>query len=131
MSWSGLAGANVTLDALRIQLANAGVSAGTVSALMNSNVTVNQLLTATAAALTAQGVAGAAQATILNTLRTQVTSTALTSFKLGDFMTIASGAENTALASSLNVFQLVTAAAQVANGNNFIDVSTSGSPCPT
>ena len=130
VSWSGLAGANVTLEALRAQLVSAGVSAGTVNGLMNSNVTITQLMTATAAALTAQGVAGAAQATILNTLKAQVTSTALTSFKLGDFMTIATGADNTALASSLNVFQLVTAAAQVANGNNFIDVSDVGIVVP-
>ena len=130
VSWSGLAGAHVTLEALRAQLVSAGVAAGTVNGLMNSNVTITQLMTATAAALTAQGVAGAAQATILNTLRAQVTSTALTSFKLGDFMTVATGADNTALASSLNVFQLVTAAAQVANGNHFIDVSNVGIAVP-
>jgi uncharacterized membrane protein len=97
---------------------------------MNANVTMNQLLTATASALTAQGVVGAGQATILNTLKAQVTSTALTSFKLGDFMTIASGADNMALGSTLNVFQLVTAAAQVANGNNFIDVPNVGITVP-
>ena len=130
VSWSGLAGANVTLEALRTQLVSAGISAGNVNALMNSNVTLHQLMTATASALTAQGVAGAAQATILNTLRAQITSTALTSFKLGDFMTVASGADNMALGSSLNVFQLVTAAAQVANGSNFIDVSNVGITVP-
>lgn len=130
VSWQGLAAGNVTLDALRTQLVSAGVSAGSVTGLMNANLTMNQLLTATASALTAQGVVGAAQATILNTLKAQVTSTALTSFKLGDFMTVASGADNMALGSTLNVFQLVTAAAQVANGNNFIDVSNVGITVP-
>ena len=130
VSWQGLAGANVTLEALRTQLVSGGVSAGTVTGLMNANLTMNQLMTATASALTAQGVVGAAQATILNTLKAQVTSTALTSFKLGDFMTVASGADNMALGSTLNVFQLVTAAAQVANGNNFIDVPNVGITVP-
>jgi uncharacterized membrane protein len=45
-------------------------------------------------------------------------------------MTVASGADNMALGSSINVFQLVTAAAQVANGSNFIDVSNVGITVP-
>jgi len=45
-------------------------------------------------------------------------------------MTVSQGADNTALASELNVFQLVTAAAQVANGNHFIDVSDVGITVP-
>jgi len=130
VSWSGLASSNVTLEALRANLVSAGVSAGSVTGLMNANVTLNQLMTAAASALTAQGPTGAAQAAILNTLKLQVTSTALASFKLGDFMTVASGADNMALGSTLNVFQLVTAAAQVANGNNFINVSDVGITVP-
>ena len=130
VSWSGLAGANITLEALRAKLVSAGVSAGTVNGLMSANLTMNQLMTATASALTDQGVTGATQATILNTLKAQVTSTTISSFKLGDFMTVATGADSTALASTLNVFQLVTAAAQVANGNNFINVSNVGISVP-
>jgi len=130
VSWSGLASSNVTLEALRSNLVSAAVSAGSVTGLMNANVTLNQLMTAAASALTAQGPTGAAQAAILNTLKLQVTSTTLASFKLGDFMTVASGADNMALGSTLNVFQLVTAAAQVANGNNFVDVSDVGITVP-
>ncbi|HTJ77270.1 MAG TPA: hypothetical protein VL337_18065 [Acidimicrobiales bacterium] len=126
VSWSGLAGANVTMDALRTQLATMGFSVGSVSQLMSADMTVAQLMQATAAALTAQGVVGAGQAAILNTLKAQVTSSALTQIHLGQFMTVAQGADNTALASQLNVFQLVTAAAQVANGSHFIDVSDVG-----
>lgn len=130
VSWSGLAGANVTLDALRTQLATMGFSVGSVSQLMSTNLTVAQLMQATAAALTAQGVVGAGQATILNTLKAQVTSSALTQINLGQFMTVAQGADNTALASTVNVFQLVTAAAEVANGSHFIDVSDVGIAVP-
>ena len=130
VSWSGLAGANVTMDAFRTQLAAMGFSVGTVSDLMNANMSVAQLMQATAAALTAQGVVGAGQASILNTLKAQITSSALTQIHLGQFMTVAQGADNTALASQLNVFQLVTAAAQVANGSHFIDVSDVGIAVP-
>lgn len=130
VSWSGLAGAHVTLDAFRTQLATMGFTVGSVSQLLDANLTLTQLMQATAQALTAQGVAGAAQATILNTLKAQVTSSSLVQFKLSQFMTVSQGADNTALASNLNVFQLVTAAAQVANGSNFIDVSDVGISVP-
>jgi uncharacterized membrane protein len=130
VSWSGLAGANVTLDALRTQLATAGFTVGNVNQLMDADLTLTQLMTATAGALTAQGVAGTAQAALLNTLKAQVTSSSLATFKLGKFMTVSQGADNMALGSSVNVFQLVTAAAQVANGSNFIDVSDVGITVP-
>ncbi|HUR24084.1 MAG TPA: hypothetical protein VMZ73_09460 [Acidimicrobiales bacterium] len=129
VSWSGLTTANITLDALRTQLVNGGVSAGTVSELMNANLTMNQLLTATAAAMTSEGET-AGEVAVLNALKAQVTNTTLATFKLGQFMTVASGADNTALASELNVFQFVTAAAQVANGSNFINVSNVGITVP-
>lgn len=129
VGWSGLTTSNITLEALRTQLVNGGVSAGTVSEMMNANLTMNQLLTATAAAMTSEGET-AGEVAVLNALRAQVTNTALATFKLGQFMTVASGADNTALASELNVFQFVTAAAQVANGSNFINISNVGITVP-
>jgi len=130
VSWSGLADANVTLDAFRTQLASAGFTVGNVNQLLDADLTLTQLMTATAGALTAQGVAGAAQASLLNTLKAQVTSTSLATFKLSKFMTVSQGADNMALGSTVNVFQLVTAAAQVANGSNFVDVSDVGITVP-
>ena len=129
VSWSGLTTANVTLEALRTQLVSMGVTAGSVSELMNANLTMNQLLTATAAAMTQEGET-AAEVAVLNALLTQVTATTLTSFQLGELMSVATGADNTALASELNVFQLVTAAAQVANGDNFVNISDLGVTVP-
>ena len=127
VSYQGLAGANVTLDAFRQQLAALGVSAGNVSSLLSSNVTVGQVLQATANALTASG--DAADATVLNNLRLTITNT--TQFKLGKLFQVATGSDNTALASEINVFQLITGAAEVANGSSFIDISNVGITVPS
>ena len=125
VSWQGLAAGNVTLSALQTQLASMGFSVGTVSQLLSTNLTVNQLLQASAAALTAQGtVASLAAATTLTTLRASITNS--TQFTLGQFMHVSQGADNTALASQLNVFQLLTSSAEVANGSNFINISNVG-----
>lgn len=130
VSWQGLVTGNVTLEALRYQLGTMGFSVGTVDELLNANLSLAQLFQATAQALTAQGPTGAAQATILNTLRGQITATTLTTFKLGRFFTVQQGANDMALGSTLNVFQLVSASAQVANGSNLIDVSDVGITVP-
>ncbi|MFN2506895.1 MAG: hypothetical protein ABR540_22230, partial [Acidimicrobiales bacterium] len=82
VSWQGLATGNVTLEALRFQLASAGVSAGTVNEMLTTNVTMAQVFKATADALTAQG--DVANAAIANTLLLQVTST--TQFQLGEII---------------------------------------------
>jgi uncharacterized membrane protein len=126
VSWSGLAGGNVTLEALRFQLASMGVSAGTVSQMLAANITAAQLMQATAQALALQGPTAATSLTALNALRAQITATTLTTFTLGDLMHVSQGADNAALASQLNVFQLVTGAAEVANGSHLIDVSDIG-----
>lgn len=118
VSWQGLATGKVTLSALKTQLAGMGFSVGTTSQLLSAGLTAAQLLQATAQALTAQG--DLANATVLNTIRTQITNT--TQITLGQFIQVAQGAENTALAANLNVFQLLTAAAEVANGSNFVSV---------
>lgn len=126
VSWSGLASGSVTLEALRFQLASMGFAVGTVDELLAADITVAQLAQATAQALALQGPTAAASLTALNALRTQILATTLTTFKLGEFFSIAQGASAAALATSLNVFQLITAGAQVANGNNFIDVPNVG-----
>lgn len=117
-SWQGLASGSLTLSALRTQLANLGFSVGTTTQLLNTNVTLAQLFLAAANALTASG--DVARANVLNALRLAVTGT--NTIKLGNFITIAQGADGTALASSLNLLQLVTGSAAVANGTNLVSV---------
>lgn len=124
-SWQGLAAGDVTLDAFRTALVGMGFSVGNVSDLMSANLTMNQLLQATATALTNEGgVANLALATQLTTLRATITNT--TQFTLGSFMHVSQGADNAALASQLNVFQLLTGSAEVANGSNFININDVG-----
>lgn len=128
-SWQGLVAGDVTLDAFRTQLAAMGFGVGTVEELLDADVTMAQLLQATAGALNNEGgVANAALATQLVSLAASVTNT--TQFSLGDFMHVSQGADNAALASQLNVFQLVTGSAQVANGNAFVEVPDIGVTVP-
>ncbi len=125
VSWQGIAAGDVTLDAFRTSLASMGFSVGTVSQLLAANLTMNQLLQATAGALTTEGgVANLALATQLNTLRASITNS--TQFTLGQFMHVSQGADNAALASQMNVFQLLTGSAQVANGSNFVTINDVG-----
>ena len=130
VSWSGLAGGNITLEALRFQLASMGYSVGTVDELLDTNVNMANLMQASAQALALQGPTAAAQLSALNALRTQITSTSLAVFKLGRFIEVAQGADTAALASKVNIFQLATAAAQVANGSNLVSVDPVGVNVP-
>ena len=120
VSWQGLAAGDLTLSALQTQLASMGFSVGTVSQLLSTNLTVSQLLQAEINALNAQGGSSATVATILGTIKAATTNT--TQFNLGQLIHVSQGADNTALASELNVFQLLTGSAELANGSNFIDI---------
>lgn len=124
-SWQGMVSGDVTLEALRTQLASSGFSVGTVEELLDAEMNVAELLTATAGVLNNEG--GAANLTLATTLVNLAASvTNYTDITLGEFMHIDSGAGTSALNSQLNVFQLLTASAQVANGNAFIDVPDIG-----
>jgi uncharacterized membrane protein len=118
VSWQGLASGSVALSALQTQLATMGFSVGTVSELLSANMTLSQLYLATANALTASG--DVANASIFNTLRLAVTSS--TQMNLGGLMQVAQGSDNAALATTLNLFQLVTGSALLINGTNTLSV---------
>jgi uncharacterized membrane protein len=118
VSWQGLAAGSVALSALRTQLATMGFSVGTVSELLSANMTLSQLYLATANALTASG--DVANASIFNTLRLAVTSS--TQMNLGGLIQVAQGSDNAALASTLNLFQLVTGSALLINGTNTLSI---------
>lgn len=128
VSWQGLASASVTLQALQTQLASMGLSVGSVSSLLSTQMTLAQFYQATANALTAKG--DLANATLLNTLKVAATSSVKMS--LGQFLNIAQGAEGVALGSNFSLFQLVTAAAEASavNGGSFIDVANAGIAVP-
>jgi len=115
VSYKGLADATVGLGALKTAL-----SFGTVNELLTSTITMGQLLTATATVLNNQGTVAALSARDrVNELKSVTTNS--TSFKLGDYIHVAQGSEDKALAGDVNVLQLITAGAELANKNSFID----------
>ncbi|MFP5318148.1 MAG: pilus assembly protein TadG-related protein [Acidimicrobiia bacterium] len=117
VSYNGLASANVTLKALQQQLLNAGLDVGSVDKLLNTSMSLRQLLTATASAL---GPGNPAAAADVNGIALAANSTLMV--KLGDLIEVAQGSDNAALASQVNVFRLVTGSAAVANGTNTISI---------
>jgi len=126
VSWQGLGSGSVTISALQTQLASMGFSVGTVSQLLSANMTLAQLYQATASALTLQG--DTANATLLNTLRVAATSSV--QMTLGGLIHVAQGGENAALSTSLNLFQLVTGSALLANGNTLLTLSNAAITVP-
>jgi len=118
VGWGGLLNGTVTLGALQQQLVNGGLDVGSFDKLMNTNITLAQLYTASASALNNQG--DAADYNIFNTIAGQAKSTQ--SFKLGDYITVEQGGETAALATGLNLFQLLVGSAEIANGNNAVSV---------
>ncbi len=119
----GLANANVSLRALQTALIAGGVSVASVDELLNTDIKVSDLLTATATALTAQGnSAAAAEVNDIPIASIPNTKTV----KLGRLINMSQPGNNSALDAALNVYQLVTGSAQVANGTNFVSVPLTG-----
>lgn len=118
LSYKGLAEGNVTLRQLQ-----AAFGVGTLNELMTSNITMGQLLTATATALNNQGTVAAIDAHN-RVLELQSVTTNTATFKLGDFIEASQGSGDSALDGNLNVLELITAGAEVANKNNLIDAGS-------
>ncbi len=115
LSYNGLAGGNVSLRALQTGLTSLGYTVGSPTQLLTTQVTVIDLLKATASALSASG-----QSTVeVNKLIASSISSSL-KVKLGDLVNLAAPGSSSALDTTLNVFHLVTGAAEVANGSSFV-----------
>jgi uncharacterized membrane protein len=121
VSWQGLAAGEVTLEALRTELAEMGFAVGGVDELLDADLTLAQLFQATANALTTNGDTANA-ALFLGPVGLIAKATSTATLKLGEFITVAQGAEDTALETDFNIFQLVTGGAQVANGTNTVSI---------
>jgi uncharacterized membrane protein len=126
VQYQGLLNANVEalgfLDALKTNLS---LSAGTYDQLLATNVKVSQLLQAMVDVLDAPG----SVATVaLNAIKTSIVGNpSLTLGQLLDLgvwakQPIENGTAETALQAGLNVLQLVSLSAQVANGRNAISI---------
>lgn len=131
IGWQGLASSHITLEALcqELELLDAGVQFGTVDDLLVADITMADLATATANALTKKGETGAA---LLFTQGGGIVakSTNTATFQLGDMIKVAEGAGDSALATEFNVLGLVTGGAMVANGTNAVSIPNIGIAIP-
>jgi uncharacterized membrane protein len=114
LSYQGLANSNVKWRDLQ-----AALGFGTVNEMLTADITMGELLDATATVLNNQGVTSYDVYTDVIRLRDSTTNQQ--KFKLGEMFSIASGYENKILDSDINVLQLITGGAEVANKNTFID----------
>lgn len=118
VSYNGLATGNVTLGGLQNALIASGISVGTMSQLLNTDIKITDLLQATATAL------GTSTATTeINDLLAANLNAAAT-IKLSQLVNVATPSDSAALAGTVNVFQLVNGAAAIANGSNFATVAS-------
>lgn len=114
VGYQGLATAGITLDELRAQL-----GFGTLDQLLAADLTLGQLLNATAAVLTANGSPAAVDVNSLSLVVNKATT-----FQLGNMIAVDQGAQSRALGAQLNVLQLISGTAAMANQNNFLDVGS-------
>lgn len=113
--WNGLATADITLHALAVEL-----GAGTVEELLNTQVTLDELLTAAVNTLPVAPESGPGH-TFLADLNSAVVNmgviTNLQDISIGDLLNIAPGTQFSALDIGLNVAELAMASIQTATSN--------------
>jgi len=113
VSYTGLVGASLSLRQIGLNMpASVGVLSPTQ--LLSTSVSVNNFMLASIAALNAQG--NTTAATVLNNMILNASTTG--TVKLGDFVTVAAGAENAAADASLDVLGLLTSSAMIMEKNS-------------
>ncbi len=117
VGYTGIAAGSLTLGQLQTQL---GV--GTVDQLLDTSITMRDFLNLMADVLNAKGDPASLTARAGVVSLAAVASTT-TSFKLSDLINVATSDGNSAADADLNVLQLATMAAQVANGSNAVSVT--------
>ena len=131
VSYQGLAASEITLEALRQALvANGAVSAGTVDELLDANVTLASLYSAAADANALQGGSSAVTANLDSLASLAAASTTTAGFRFGDLLDIELGQPGTTGAAQLNLLDMVTTAAQVANGTNLFAIQLAAADLP-
>lgn len=113
LDYQGLAAAKVSLLGLKTALGLA-----TIDDLLNASLSLGDLFDATVSALNSQGDAASVTAAgILGSLRGSV-SPSLPALKVGDLLKVDAANAEAAAAAQVNVLQLATVAAQIANANS-------------
>jgi uncharacterized membrane protein len=132
VDYNGLAQTNITaLDFMNALATELGVSAGSYGSLLQSSVTMQQLIQAQINALNGEGNVTGTRLAALNGLlglQSSITGTPTVAlgnlFDLGIWQNEAIGGTNppAALSAGLNLYQLVSLAAQVSNGAHFLTI---------
>lgn len=113
LDYQGLAAVNVTLRDLQIALGLA-----TIDDLLNASLSLGELFDAVVSALNSHGDAASVNAAgTLGSLAGSV-SAALPPLKVGDLLKVDAANPEAAAAAQVNVLQLATVAAQIANANS-------------
>lgn len=126
VGWQGLTTSTFTLSALQQQLINGGLDVGTLDKLLGTDITLVQLYNAMANVMTNQG--NLAQATVLSNMASVASGTP--HLTLAKLFSISDGDGTAALSTAWNVYDLVTGAAEVANGTNFVTIPNAGVTVP-
>ncbi|MBS1159729.1 MAG: hypothetical protein H6R15_2148 [Proteobacteria bacterium] len=118
IAYQGLVGASLSL----LDLVNADASIGTVDELLRLNLSVADLLNLTATALEKKNILGL-DATVIDTVKLLALRTGGDlNLKLGDLIKLSMASGNDAAGAEINLLQLISLAAQVANGKNAISL---------
>jgi uncharacterized membrane protein len=114
--WQGLVDTQISLLGYLNQLAlDVNVSAGNYTQLLNTNISLNQLLNTAITVLQAAGPTTSVAVSGLTGLKAAAGSTSIV---LGQLLQLQSGTVSSALNTNLQVFQLVEAFIQLANSQN-------------
>lgn len=114
VTYQGLATSTITLGALATQL-----GFGSVDTMLTSSISLSQLLSATGTVLSNSDTILGASVSGLAALVLSGTN----SFKLGDFITVQQGS-GVAAATGINVLDLITASAELANKSNLVNAGS-------
>jgi len=121
VSYNGLATGNVGLRALQQNLLAMGYDVGTTEKLLDTDVRAADLLAATAQALGSKSPPDTVAMLELNKIPIGLIPN-LKTVSLGDLISVSQPSNDSALDATLNAFDIVSGAAQVANGTNFVNV---------
>lgn len=117
-AYQGLATAKLSL----LDLLKADLAVGTVDELLKLDLTLAEFLNLTATALEKGNILGL-DASVIDTVKLLALQTGGNlSLKLGDLIKLAAGTGDQAAGAEINLLQLISLAAQVANGNNAINL---------
>ncbi|MGH9281375.1 MAG: Ig-like domain-containing protein, partial [Acidimicrobiales bacterium] len=117
VGYTGIAAGSVTLGQLR-----AALNFGTVNELLTTQITARNFLLAMVTVLQNKGDAPSVQAAS-DLMNLALAADSNLNMTLGSLVKVAQGAEGSASTVDLNAFQLAMMAAQLANGQNAVDIT--------